>query len=59
MSTIKKEAHDLVDRLPDEATFDDLVYQVYVRQRISEGIRAADEGRVQEHEDVKRRFADR
>jgi predicted transcriptional regulator len=59
MSTLKKEARDIADRLPDEASFDDFVYQVYVRQRIAEGNRAADEGRVQDHDDVKQRFAER
>lgn len=56
MPTIKEQAKELVERLPDEATFDDLVYQVHVRQKIQEAIRAGEEGRVQSHEDVRRRF---
>ncbi|MEM6797330.1 MAG: hypothetical protein AAF725_25395 [Acidobacteriota bacterium] len=56
MSTIKEQARQLVEQLPDDATFDDLVYQVHVRQKIESGIRAVEEGRVQSHEDVKRRL---
>ena len=59
MSTVKEQARQLVEELPDNATFDDLVYQVYVRQKIEAGIRAGEEGRVQSHEDVKRRFLSR
>ncbi len=56
MSTVKEEAARLVSRLPDGATWDDLMYEIYVRQKIEDGIRAADEGRVLSHEEVRRRF---
>ncbi|MEM8993320.1 MAG: hypothetical protein AAGF23_00885 [Acidobacteriota bacterium] len=58
MSTVKEQARQLVEQLPDDATFDDLVYQVHVRQKIEAGIRAGQEERVQRHEDVKNRFLD-
>ena len=35
---IKKEAHRLLDRLPDKSTWDDLMYQIYVRQAIEVGL---------------------
>ena len=35
---IKQQAHDLVDSLPDDATWDDLMYKVYVRKAIEAGI---------------------
>ena len=56
MSTIKEEAHKVIDSLPENATWDDLMYELYVRQKIEAGIRAADEGRVISHEQVKQRF---
>ena len=31
---LKTEAHNLIDRLPDDASWDDLMYQIYVRQAI-------------------------
>ncbi len=30
---IKKEAQDLLKNLPEDATWDDLMYKIYVRQR--------------------------
>ena len=55
-SNVKEEAAKLVHDLPDQATWDDLMYEIYVRQKIEEGLMAADEGRVLSHEEVKRRF---
>lgn len=56
MSTVREEARQVIERLPDHATWDDLMYELYVRQKISAGLRAADEGRVVSHEDVKKKF---
>lgn len=56
MSTVKEEARKVIENLPDGATWDDLMYELYVRQKIEAGLRAADEGRVLSHEQVKQRF---
>ena len=49
---LKSEAHGLIDRLPDDASWDDLMYQIYVRQAIDAGIRDADAGRLIPHDDA-------
>ena len=59
MSSVKEEARELVEKLPEDATWDDLMYEVYVRQKIQAGVKAVEQGRVVPHEDVKRRFASR
>ena len=56
MSTAKKQALELVKKLPEKATWDDIMYEIYVRKKIEAGIHAADEGRVVAHETVKKRF---
>jgi predicted transcriptional regulator len=56
MSALKETARRLIDNLPENATWDDLMYEIYVRQKIAAGLQAADEGRVVPHEDVKKRF---
>lgn len=53
---IKSEAHRLIDTLPENATWDDVMYRVYVRQCIDAGIEDADAGRVIEVDEVRRRF---
>ena len=54
--SVENEAKRLVKNLPDTASWDDLMYEVYVRQKIEEGIKAADEDRVLTHEEVRKRF---
>ena len=56
MSAIKQEALKLIDGLPEEASWDDVIYQMYVRKKIEKGIEAADQGLVVDHDEVKRQF---
>jgi len=53
---LREQAHELVDGLPENATWDDLMERIYVRQRISAGIRDIEEGRVVSVSEVRRRF---
>ncbi len=54
--SIKQEASRLLDNLPEKATWDDLMYQIYVRQTIEAGIKDSDEGRTVEVQEVRKRF---
>jgi hypothetical protein len=54
--TMKSELRDIADRIPDSASYSDAMYQLYVRMKIAKGRRAADEGHVIPHDEVKRRF---
>ena len=56
MPTAKKQALAMVKKLPEKATWDDIMYEIYVRKKIETGINAADEGRGIPHEAVKKRF---
>jgi predicted transcriptional regulator len=54
---IKEEARRLVEALPDEATWDDLMYRVYVRQAVEQGLADSEAGRVVPVEEVRARLA--
>ena len=56
-TTIKTELRDIADRIPDSASYNDAMYQLYVRMKVKKGRLAAEEGRVVPHDEVKRRFA--
>ncbi len=56
MQTIKETAHELIDHLPEQATWDDLMYTLYVRQKLERSLLAAKEGRVTSQEDARKRF---
>ncbi|HYJ87926.1 MAG TPA: hypothetical protein VEW46_17810 [Pyrinomonadaceae bacterium] len=57
MSTTKEDAMELISRLPEEVTWEDIMYRLYVKGKIEEGIKAAEEGRVVSHDAVKKLFA--
>jgi predicted transcriptional regulator len=57
MNQVKEEAKKLLDKLPDEISWDDIMYEMYVRNKIDRGIQAADEGKLISHEEVKKRFS--
>ena len=53
---LKADAHRLIDSLPDDATWDDIMYRIYVRRCIEAGIQDVDENRVIEVSEVRRLF---
>jgi predicted transcriptional regulator len=59
MSALKEKAQGIVARLPEDATWNDLVYEIQVRQKIEEGLKDLDEGRHTPHEKVRERFLGR
>ena len=56
---LKQEAHRLVDQLPPDASWDDLMYEVYVRQAVEAGVADADGGRTVSQEDAVARLRTR
>ncbi len=56
MQTVKQIIHDVVDRLPEQATFDDAMYAIYVRQKLERSLRAAEEGKVTSQEEMEKQY---
>ena len=48
----KQAALELLNKLPDECTWDDIMSELFVRQKIEAGIADADARRVVSHEEV-------
>jgi predicted transcriptional regulator len=45
-----------VDRLPDDVTWDDVVYEMVARREIEKGLADSDAGRTRSVEDVEKEF---
>ena len=45
-----------MENLPEDVTWDDLMYQIYVRQTIEAGLADSEADRVIEVKDVRKRF---
>ncbi len=43
---VREEAQRLVEELPEDATWDDLMYRIYVRQTIEAGLEDSEAGRT-------------
>jgi predicted transcriptional regulator len=56
MPTAKKQALEMVEKLPEKAKGDDIMYKIYVRKKIDAGVTAANAGRVIPHIEVKKRL---
>ena len=56
MSTAKQEVRSLLDRIPDDATFEDIQYHIYVREKIERGLKDVEESRVVPEEEMERRM---
>lgn len=53
---LKQEALNLVKELPDDATWDDLMYKIYVRQAIEAGLEDSKAGRTMNVKQVRKKF---
>jgi predicted transcriptional regulator len=59
MATPKQAAKELIEHLPDQASWNDIMYELYVKQKIEAGLKAVAEGRTVPHDEVKRRLLDK
>ena len=54
--SVKQQARKLLDELPDDVTWDRIVYELAVRRSIELGLADADASRVSEINEVRRQF---
>jgi hypothetical protein len=52
LSMAKDEARKIIDSLPEQATWDDIMYQFYIKRKIEISLKAFEEGKVIPHEAV-------
>jgi len=55
-SKIKQQAHELIDQLPDDATWRDVVYEMVVRREIELGLADSNANRTTSAENVLKEF---
>jgi len=54
--TVKEEARLLIEKMPDNVTWDDLMHEIYVRQMIESGLNDSREGRVTDVLDLRKSY---
>lgn len=55
-TNIKQEAYRLVENLSESATWEDLMYEIYVRQAIEAGLKDSEAGRTIDVKEVRVKF---
>ena len=58
MQNVKEIVHDIADHLPEQATLDDAMHALYIRQKLERSLQAAKEGDVISQEEMERRYLD-
>ena len=58
-TTAKDEVRALLEKLPDDASLNDIQYHIYVRQKIERGLEAIQSGNVISQEEIEKRMARR
>jgi hypothetical protein len=56
MSSTKQAAINLIESLPDNCTWDDIQYHLFVRRSVERGLKDIDEDRVIPVEEMERRI---
>ena len=54
--TPKQQAHELLKQMPDNVTWDEVVYELAVRRSIERGLADADAGRLSDINDIRREY---
>ena len=52
----KESAQHIINQLPEQASWNDIMYELYVKQKIEAVIKAAEKGRTIPHDQVKARI---
>jgi hypothetical protein len=55
-TSVKDEAHKLVEKLGQNATWDDLMYEIYVRQAVERGMADSEAGRTTPIEQIRAKY---
>lgn len=57
MASAKQSVMEVLKRMPEESTLEDIQFQLYLRQKLEKSVAAAAKGRVVPHEEVKKRLS--
>ena len=53
----KQKVREILDQLPDDSSFEDIQYHIYVREKVEPGLKDAKTGRVIDQKEIEKRMA--
>jgi hypothetical protein len=57
MRTAKEEVQKMLQQLPDDVSFEDIQYHIYVREKIERGLKDIDESHVLSQKEIEERMS--
>ena len=57
MSTAKEKVRKILEQVPDDASYENIQYHIYVREKIESGMKDIEEGRVISQEEAEQRMS--
>lgn len=57
MKTIKEDVIEMIENLPDEADYDEIMSKIYFRQKVDKSLKQIEEGKVITHDEAKKRIS--
>lgn len=52
----RDQAHKLIDKMPEDSSWDDLMHEIYVREVIEQGLADSKAGRTKDVRDVRKKY---
>ena len=56
MVAVKQEVQEMIRNLPDNCTYEDIQYHLYVVEKVKNGLSRAENGEISSHKDAKQRM---
>jgi hypothetical protein len=57
MEAVKNDVIAMISRLPDECDYDDIMSEIYFKQKVDKGLNDIAKGKVISHEEAKKRLS--
>jgi thymidine phosphorylase len=57
LTSVKHDVIEMIKKLPDEVDYDDIMAEIYFKQKVDKSLKQIDEGKVIPHEEVKKRIS--
>ena len=57
MSSPKEEVRKMLDKIPNDSSFEDIQYHIYVREKIERGLKDVQEERILSQEEVEKKMS--
>lgn len=54
--TTKRDVVEMIESMPDDVSLEDIMYALYVRQKVDRGLKDAAEGKLIPHDEVMRKL---